>query len=125
MQDFKQQLKAYSDEMRNTRCPYSEAELDKEIRSVIWNIPQKECGNVGMCECVNLSTNELTHSRINTFTAAAAIVAAIIIPTAILMKSGTAGEIASIDIDGEHIYFACNNGCTPEGTLQNFKALIQ
>lgn len=34
-------------------------------------------------------------------------------------------EIASIDIDGEHIYFACNNGCTPEGTLQNFKSIIR
>ena len=111
MQDFKQQLKAYSDEMKNTRCPYSDAELDKEIRSVIWNTPR------------NKPTASSSKRRI---WPAAAIIAAIIIPTAILInKSNTASEIASINIEGEHIYFACNNGCTPEGTLQNFKAIIQ
>ena len=84
MRDFKQQMKAYSDELKNSRYPHSDAEP-----------------------------------------AAAAIAAVIIIPAAIFMKSGTTGEIASIDIDGEHIYFACNNGCTPEGTLQNFKSIIR
>ena len=111
MQDFKQQLKAYSDEMKNTRCPYSDAELDKEIRSVIWNTPRNKV--------VTLPSKRRIWP-------AAAIIAAIIIPTAILInKSNTASEIASINIEGEHIYFACNNGCTPEGTLQNFKAIIQ
>ena len=111
MRDFKLQLKAYSDEMKNSRCPYSEAELDKEIRSVIWNTTPDE--------------TTITPMKHRLWPAAAAILAAIIIPTAILMKRGAAGEIASIDIDGEHIYFACNNGCTPEGTLQNFKTIIQ
>ena len=112
MRDFNQQLKAYSDEMRNSRCPYSEAELNKEIRSVIWNTPRNK-----------VATTPIKHRL---WPAVAAIVAAIIIPTAILTnKSNTASEIASIDIDGEHIYFACNNGCTPEGTLQNFKSIIQ
>ena len=111
MRDFKQQLKAYSDEMKKTRCPYSEAELDKEIRSVIWNTPRNE------------SSIASTKRRL---WPAAAIIAAIFIPTAILInKSDTAGGIASIEIDGQHIYFACNNGCTPEGTIQNFKSIIQ
>jgi hypothetical protein len=111
MRDFNQQLKAYSVEMKNSRCPYSEAELDKEIRSVIWNTTPNE------------PTSTSSKRRI---WPAAAIIAAIIIPTAILInKSNTASEIASIDIDGEHIYFACNNGCTPDGTLQNFKDIIQ
>ena len=111
MQDFEQHLKAYSEEVKNTRCPYSDAELDREIRSVIWNITPNE--------------NTKTPSRHRLWPAAAAIAAAIIIPAAILMKGGTPGEIATIDIDGEHVYFACNSGCTPEGTLQNFKSIIQ
>ena len=111
MRDFKQQLKAYSDEVKNARCPYSEAELDKEIRGVIWNITPNE--------------NTITPQKRRLWPAAAAIAVAIIIPMVLLLRSGNASEIASIDIDGEHIYFACNNGCTPEGTLQNFKDIIQ
>lgn len=111
MRDFKQQFQTYSDELKSTRCPYSDAELDKEIRSVLWNITPAE--------------NMKTPSKRRLWPAAAAIAAVIIIPAAIFMKSGTTGEIASIDIDGEHIYFACNNGCTPEGTLQNFKSIIR
>ena len=110
MRDFNQQLKAYGDEMRNTRYPHSEAELDKEIRSVIWNTKPNE--------------TTITPTKCRLWPVAAAIAAAIIIPKAILMKGGTTGEIASIDIDGEHIYFACNNGCSPEGILQNFKDII-
>ena len=114
MRDFKQQFQTYSDEMRNTRCPYSEAELDKEIRSVVWRInPSKE-------------TIPAHKRRLWPSAVAAAIIAIIIIPTVIFIgKSNTAGEIASLKVGDEHIYFACNNGCTPEGILQNFKALIQ
>ena len=114
MRDFKQQFQAYCDELKNTRCPYSEAELDKEIRSVVWRInPSKE-------------TIPAHKRRLWPSAVAAAIIAIIIIPTVIFIgKSNTAGEIASLKVGDEHIYFACNNGCTPEGILQNFKALIQ
>ena len=114
MRDFKQQLKAYGDELRNIRYPYSEVELDKEIRSVIWNISQNE------------NTIPSTKRRLWPTVAAAAVVAALIIPTAIFTrKNDLTGELTSVKVDGQHIYFACNNGCTPEGTLQNFKAIIQ
>ena len=112
MRDFNQQLKAYSDEMKNSRCPYSEAELDKVIRSVIWNTSRNE------------STKASTKRSL--WPAVAAIIIAIIIPMAIYISNDRKkGEIDTIKIDGEHIYFACNNGCTPEGTLQNLKAIIQ
>ena len=112
MRDFKLQLKAYADEMKNTRCPYSEAELDKVIRSVIWNTPRNE--------------NTVATTKRRLWPAVAAIIATIIIPTAIFTSKGSAtNEIASVEVDGQHIYFACNNGCTPEGTLQNFKSIIQ
>ena len=112
MRDFKQQLKAYGDELRNTRCPYSDAELDKEIRSVIWNTPRNE--------------NTTASTKRRPWPAVAAIVAAIIVSTVIITSKGSeANEIASLEVDGQHIYFACNNGCTPEGTLQYFKSIIQ
>ena len=112
MRDFKQQLKEYGNEIKNTRYPYSDAELDKEIRSVIWNTRQNE------------STIASTKQRL--WPATAAIIAAIIIPTALFTIRGSKTDvITSTVVDGEHIYFACNNGCTPEGTLQNLKAIIQ
>ena len=114
MRDFKQQFQTYSDELKSIRCPYSEAELDKEIRSVVWRTEPSE-------EIIPAHKRRLWPSAV-----AAAIIAIIIIPTVIFIgKSNTAGEIASLKVGDEHIYFACNNGCTPEGILQNFKALIQ
>ena len=51
MRDFNQQLKAYRDEMKNTRCPYSDAELNKEIRSVIWNTNNNPLEAQSMASC--------------------------------------------------------------------------
>lgn len=114
MRDFKQQLKAYGDERKNARCPYSEAELDKEIRSVIWSTQPQE------------ATVTPTKRRLWPAAAAAAILAAIIIPTAIFTsKSSTAGKIASVRVDGEHVYFACNNGCSADATIETFKTLLR
>lgn len=114
MRDFKQQLKAYGDEMKNVRCPYSEAELDKEIRSVIWSTQLQEVSETP------------TKRRLWPAVAAAAILAAIIIPTALFTnRSSTAGEIASVKVDGEHVYFACNNGCSADATIETFKTLLR
>ena len=114
MRDFKQQLKAYGDERKNARCPYSEVELDKEIRSVIWGTQPQEV------------TITPTKRRLWPAVAAAAILAAIIIPTAIFTNRGnTAGEIASVKVDGEHVYFACNNGCSADATIETFKTLLR
>lgn len=114
MRDFKQQLKAYGDERKNARCPYSEAELDKEIRSVIWSTQPQEVSETP------------TKRRLWPAVAAAAILAAIIIPTALFTnRSSTAGEIASVKVDGEHVYFACNNGCSADATIETFKTLLR
>ena len=55
-------------------------------------------------------------------TAAAACLAAVLTP--LNMPARTGSSIAHVDIDGEHLYFACNNGCSPEGTLETFKTLL-
>ena len=89
MRDFKQQFQTYSDELKSTRCPYSDAELDREIRSVIWNITPNE--------------NTKTPSRHRLWPAAAAIAAAIIIPAAILMKGGTPSRTNPISAHSSNV----------------------
>lgn len=114
MRDFKQQLKAYRDDMKDSHCPYSETELDKEIRSVIWSTQPQE------------ATVTHTKRRLWPAVAAAAILAAIIIPMAVFTsKSSTTSEIASVKVNGEHVYFACNNGCTVDATIETFKTLLR
>ena len=113
MRDFDKQLKRYGDELKSARCPYSDAELDREIRSVVWN--------------ENIIPNELQVRRTHTkwlwpSVAAAACLAAILIPLNMPVRAN--GSIASVDVDGEHLYFACNNGCSPEGTLETFKTML-
>lgn len=114
MRDFDKQLERYGDELKSARCPYSDAELDREIRSVVWN--------------EKIIPNELQARRMHTkwlwpSVAAAACIAAVLIPLNMSVRAN--GSIASVDVDGEHLYFACNNGCSPEGTLETFKTMIK
>ena len=113
MRDFDKQLERYGNELKNARCPYSDAELDREIRSVVWNeknIPNKP-------QARRTHTKWLWPS-----VAAAACIAAVLIPLNMPVRANS--SIASVDIDGEHLYFACNNGCSPEGTLETFKTML-
>lgn len=113
MRDFDKQLERYGDELKSARCPYSDAELDREIRNVVWNekiIPNKP-------QARHPHTRWLWSS-----VAAAACLAAVLIPLNMPIRAN--GSIASVDVDGEHLYFACNNGCSPEGTLETFKTML-
>lgn len=114
MRDFDKQLERYGDELKSARCPYSDAELDREIRNVVWNeknIPNKP-------QARHPHTRWLWSS-----VAAVACLAAVLIPLNMPIRAN--GSIASVDVDGEHLYFACNNGCSPEGTLETFKTMIK
>ena len=114
MRDFDKQLERYGDELKNAHCPYSDAELDREIRSVVWNekvIPNKP------------QTKHLRTRWLWPTVAAVACLLAILIP--LNMPVPDNNSIASVDVDGEHLYFACNNGCTPESTLENFKSMLR
>ncbi|MBQ6068773.1 MAG: hypothetical protein IJK84_04650 [Bacteroidales bacterium] len=42
MKDFEKKLQHYGEELKNARCPYSDAELDRVIRQVVWNTPLEE-----------------------------------------------------------------------------------
>ncbi|MCR4932137.1 MAG: hypothetical protein K5918_06840 [Bacteroidales bacterium] len=113
MKDFDKQLERYGNELKSARCPYSEAELDREIRSVVWN--EKTVPNEPQAGC--LRTKWLWPT-----VAAAACLAAVFIP--LNMPTRADGSIARVDVDGEHLYFACNKGCSPEGTVEAFKTLL-
>lgn len=119
MRDFDKQLERYGDELKNARCPYSDAELDREIRSVMWNTP----GNAD----VPVRTDSVPHVPRRRWlwpsVAVAACLAAVLIPLNMPVRAN--GSIASVDVDGKHLYFACNNGCSPEGTLETFKTMIR
>lgn len=112
MRDFKQQLKAYGDEMKNAQCPLSNAELDREIRNVVWHTVQEQ------------RTNSHRHRQwLWPSVVAAACLAAVLVTVS--RPSQANNGIARVDIDGEHLYFACNNGCSAEGTLETFKTMIR
>ena len=114
MRYFDKQLKQYGDKLKSTRCPYSDAELDREIRSVVWN------------EKIAPHESQSSHPHTKWIwpsVAAAACLAAILIP--LNMPDRANSSIASVDVDGEHLYFACNNGCSAEGTLETFKSMIK
>lgn len=112
MRDFNQQLKTYGDELKNARYPYSDAELDKEIRNVVWHTLQEQ--------------RAITHRHRQWLwpsVVAAACLAAVLVT--ISLPSHDNHSIAHVNIDGEHLYFACNNGCSAEGTLETFKTMIR
>ena len=114
MRDFKQQLKTYGDEMKNAQCPLSDAELDREIRSVVWNTQTDDNQTV----MPRRRSHWLWPS-----VAAAACLAAVLVTVS--RPAQASNGIARVDIDGEHLYFACNNGCSAEGTLETFKTMIR
>ena len=131
MRDFDKQLERYSDELKSSRCPSSDAELDREIRSVVWNTEssyQRDIQN-GTSQ-VNDDGARLADGKPRVrglrwlwpSVAAAACIAAVLIPLNMPLRAN--GSITSVDVDGEQLYFACNNGCSPEGTLETFKTML-
>ena len=118
MRNFDKQLKRYGDEFKNARCPYSDAELDREIRSVVWNTP----GNADIPVCTDSVPRTPRRRWLWPSVAAAACIAAVLIPLNLPARAN--GSIARVDVDGQQLYFACNNGCSPEGTLETFKTML-
>jgi hypothetical protein len=91
---------------------FADKELDKEIRSVVWNTTREHHPRVAH------------KSRHWSAIAAAACLAAVIIPMVLLLHVHQS-DLERVNIEGEHFYFACNNGCTPESTLETFKTMIR
>lgn len=117
MTDFKQQMERYGREAQETRYPHSEAELNREIRRAVW---QTENGT----ERVELAAAP-RRRRLWPSVAAAAIATAVVATMFFGGKGESANEVTSINAHGERFFFACNSGCSPEGLLDNFNALLQ
>jgi hypothetical protein len=113
MRDFKQQMERYGDEMKSARCPLSDAELDREIRSVVWNTQTDD----------NQTVIPRRRSHWLWPSVAAAACLSVLVPLS-LPARGAEG-IARVNVNGEHLYFVCNNGCSAEGTLETFKTMIR
>ena len=116
MRDFKQQLERYSQELRDTRCPYSEAELDREIRRALWDDRNEAPRSDSSPTKRHISIRWLS-------VAAAACLLAVLLPLG--LQANNADGIHTINVDGQQVYFACNNGCSADATIETFKTMLR
>jgi len=121
MKDFDKQLEQYSQDLANTHCPYSDEELNRIIRHVIWNTPSERAESL-LVEQPGHDSVTWRH-RWWSLVAAAAVVA-IAVPV-VLVSSRAHGTIDSVVVDGQQFYFACNNHCMPEGTIAYFNSIVK
>ncbi len=50
--------------------------------------------------------------------------AAVVVPLAI--RGGVEHDgIRTVNVDGEQIVFACNSGCSPDGTIETLKTYLR
>ena len=118
MQNFDQQLQHYKEEQQQKRYPHTEAELDKVILSAVQDGSLIE-------HKATFPENHKQH-RLWSAIAAAAVLAAIIIPSALYLHNRQIErKLTTIDIDGQRIIFSCNKECDPAEVLDNFKTIIK
>lgn len=116
MRDFKQQLERYGKELRDTRCPYSEAELDRKIRRAIWDDRRDATQHISAPIKRHIPIKWLP-------AAAAACLLAVLLPLG--LQANNADDIHTVNVDGEQVYFACNNGCSADATIETFKTMLR
>lgn len=113
MKDFDKELKEYSLELEQGHYPHSEEELDKTIRRAIWS------DTAAIPELPSFGSRR----RWLWPSVAAACIAAVLLPLG-LRASGD-DDIKSTQYEGKQVYFACNNGCSLESTLESFNTLLR
>lgn len=112
--DFEQQWQALSDDLQSGRCPMTDAELDREVRRVLWSGKWR----------VESRERKVGRGRWRGWVAAAACVAAVVLPLALHGAADDDG-IRTVKVDGEQVLFACNTGCSPDGTIKTFKTYLR
>lgn len=112
--DFEQQWQALSDDLQSGLCPMTDAELDREVRQVLWSGDRR----------VESGERKVGSGRWRGWVAAAACVAAVVLPLALRGAADDDG-IRTVKVDGEQVLFACNTGCSPDGTIETFKTYLR
>lgn len=113
--EFEQQWRALSDDLQSGRCPMTDAELDREVRRVVWSEEQPK---------PLFSGQRRKRNTWLMWIAAAACVAAVVVPLA--LRGGDADDgIRTVRIDGEQVLFACNTGCSPDGAIETLKTYLR
>ena len=118
--DFEQQWQALSDDLQSGRCPMTDAELDREVRRVLWSGERRaESGEWR----VESGERRVESGRWKAWIAAACV-AAVVLPLALHGAADDDG-IRTVKVDGEQVLFACNTGCSPDGTIETLKTYLQ
>ncbi len=118
--DFEQQWQALSDDLQSGRCPMTDAELDREVRRVLWSGEWRaESGEWR----VESGERRVESGRWKAWIAAACV-AAVVLPLALHGAADDDG-IRTVKVDGEQVLFACNTGCSPDGAIETFKTYLR
>ena len=118
--DFEQQWQALSDDLQSGRCPMTDAELDREVRQVLWSGDRRaESGE----RRVESGERRVESGRWKAWIAAACV-AAVVLPLALHGAADDDG-IRTVKVDGEQVLFACNTGCSPDGAIETFKTYLR
>ena len=118
--DFEQQWQALSDDLQSGRCPMTDAELDREVRQVLWSGERRvESGEWR----VESGERRVESGRWKAWIAAACV-AAVVLPLALHGAADDDG-IRTVKVDGEQVLFACNTGCSPDGAIETFKTYLR
>ena len=118
--DFEQQWQALSDDLQSGRCPMTDAELDREVRRVLWSGDRRVESGEWRAE----SGEWRVESGRWKVWIAAACVAAVVLPLALHGAADDDG-IRTVKVDGEQVLFACNTGCSPDGAIETFKTYLR
>ena len=101
-----------------SRCPLDDAELRRRVL-------RAQTLDENSSLITQHSTFNIQHSTFNIRlwlpAAAAACLLAVLLPLGLRGQHTDSGTPEQIDVGGRQCYFACNHGCSAEGTVETFK----
>lgn len=102
MNNIENQMELLGRTYKQTRCPKTRAEIDQAIANA-------------------MATKRRSARGVWPWAAAAAVAAAIVVPTALSMSDK---GVKTIKVGNDEVYFCCNSDCDAESTIEMFNSLI-